>query len=253
MDYQNRAGSKKGGGGIASDSQQNLQRRKQVQDLLSNGEDVPFTFQQDQEGSKLRANPDIYRNHSGKLVCKRCNTMHVSWSSVERHLMGKKHQLNVLKSTARNGKSKENEENVRDQEFQQQVNDLRANLSHNGIKPEVQVVKVKHPEKDLFGICVQVKYDNEHRKKSLKEDSFIPFIRILSDLELNNSDASNAKYLVVAFEPFENVGIQLPNNEIELNDYDPSEPYAIDDLNRKCTYWDVDSGDFYIQLFFRHN
>ena len=55
MDYQNRAGSKKGAGGVASDAQADLARRKQVEDLLKGGEDIPYTFQQtnDQE-EKLR-------------------------------------------------------------------------------------------------------------------------------------------------------------------------------------------------------
>ncbi|QEU58246.1 Prp11 [Kluyveromyces lactis] len=253
MDYQNRAGSKKGSGGIASDSQQNLQRRKQVQDLLSNGQDIPFSFQQDQEGSKLRANPDIYKNHSGKLVCKLCNTLHVSWSSVERHLTGKKHQLNVLRRGGRNGQLKRNTDNVRDRNFQHKVDNFRASLQKNGVKPEVKIVKVRHPEKELFGIAVKVRYGKEQQINSAEKDEFAPYLRIVSDFELDKPDPKNVKYLVVAFEPFENVGIQIPSDEIELNDYDPSDSLALDELNRKCTYWDQDNGDFYVQLFFRHD
>ncbi|CDO96384.1 unnamed protein product [Kluyveromyces dobzhanskii CBS 2104] len=253
MDYQNRAGSKKGGGGIASDSQQNLQRRKQVQDLLSNGQDIPFSFQESQEGSKLRANPDIYKNHSGKLVCKLCNTMHVAWTSVERHLTGKKHQLNVLKREGRNGQSKNSSNNVRDQKFQNEVIRFKSTLQNNGVKPDVKVVKVKHLEKQLLGISVKVSYPKESQITSADEDDFIPYIRIISDLEMNKPDPKDFKYLVVAFEPFENVGIHIPSDEIVVNDYDPSDSVAIDELNRKCTYWDEDNGDFYVQLFFRRN
>ncbi|EGA79600.1 Prp11p [Saccharomyces cerevisiae Vin13] len=97
MNYLEGVGSKKGGGGIASESQFNLQRRKEVESLLSKGENVPYTFQ-DEKDDQVRSNPYIYKNHSGKLVCKLCNTMHMSWSSVERHLGGKKQWFKCVKA-----------------------------------------------------------------------------------------------------------------------------------------------------------
>ena len=143
MDYHNRAGSKKGGGGIATDSQFNRQRRKQIEDLLSGGNEVPFTFQNNESSTTTadlnRQNPYIYKNHSGKLVCKLCNTMHMSWTSVERHLRGKKHGLNVIRRnnivnggvrTNRNMKTEEDSKTAL--EFQRKVETMRQQLITEG-------------------------------------------------------------------------------------------------------------------------
>lgn len=255
MDYQNRAGSKKGTGGIASDAQQNLQRRKQVNDLLSQGEEVPFTFQDEQDEFKLRKNPDIYRNHSGKLVCKLCNTMHVSWTSVERHVTGKKHHLNVLKRGGTGMQHSKQLTTSKEQQFQDEVQKLRSEIKHNGVKPDLQVIKVKDSKRELPGIVAKVKYQKDKRLGSEEDIDFMPYIRIMSSMELTESKTTDSKYLVIAFEPFENIAVELPDVEIVPNDYDGVKEDLLvpDDLNRKCTYWDKDNYEFYIQLFFRHN
>ncbi|CAR26243.1 ZYRO0B05170p [Zygosaccharomyces rouxii] len=248
MDYQNRAGSKKGGGGIASDSQANLARRKQVDELLRQGQQVPYTFQD--EADELNRNPYIYKNHSGKLVCKLCNTIHTAWSSVERHLSGNKHGLNVLRRGSANdkngGPSKQQED--QDHEFLEAVDSKRRNLRHNGIVPDCKTALVKDKETDQLGIAIQVDYNAE--EDSNDEQVISPFIRIVSGLELSESDQNDKKYVVIAYEPFENVAIEIPSDKEIVMNKNYEDRSSLDELNGKCTFWDVDAHKFYVQLFF---
>ncbi|AMD19062.1 HBR161Wp [Eremothecium sinecaudum] len=249
MDYQNRAGSKKGAGGIASDAQQNLNRRKQVDELLRGDEEVPYTFQdisEDKEEANGVRNPYIYKNHSGKLICKLCNTMHMSWSSVERHLGGKKHGLNLLRRSGTNTSVDDNFVSEQEKEFQAQVDELRAQIKHNGVVPECRVIKVRHPVNGNIGIAVRVDYNTP---STILTDKQEPYLRIVSGVELPGTDNDDKKYLIVAFEPFENIAIEIPNKDIELNEVQ-GRRLAVDEINRRGTYWDTDEKAYYIQLFF---
>ncbi|CCD22828.1 spliceosome assembly protein PRP11 NDAI_0A06740 [Naumovozyma dairenensis CBS 421] len=241
MDYQNRAGSKKGSGGIASDAQANLQRRKQVDELLRKNEKIQYTFEEDNEATSSQQNPYIYKNHSGKLVCKLCNTMHVSWSSVERHLSGKKHGLNVLRRGAKQervtaiGYKKDGEHLT---EFQKSVELSKQSLKNNGIIPKFKSINVKDTQTGLVGVAIQVDYNTEKAVNSSENEesptenfTFPPFIRIVSGLELSSSNEDGKKYLVIAYAPFENIAFQLPNKEIVFNDNDQNKD-AVDELNK---------------------
>lgn len=255
MDYQNRVGSKKGAGGIASDAQQNLHRRKQVDELLRQGGEVPYTFEETEDNdSKLRKNPYIYKNHSGKLVCKLCNTMHMSWSSVERHLGGKKHGLSVLR---RGNLDKKNlvdgddlERERTSQEFQKEVDERKKNLKNNEIVADCKVTKIKDEESGLFGLAIQVNYKQDTADTCPGENIYSPCVNIISGLELSSKSEINKKYIVLAFEPFENIAIEIPNKEVVL-DKGITELRSIEEFNEKCTYWDSDSGLFYVQFFFK--
>lgn len=251
MDYQNRAGSKKGSGGIASDAQQNLQRRKQVEQLLKNGEDIPYSFQnsdQNEEEVKLRRNPYIYKNHSGKFICKLCNTMHMSWSSVERHINGKKHGINLLKRGGTEIEASTKDVIDSDITFRKRVDEFRLRLRKNGIIPKCKIMKVKNPDTGKIGIAVQVLYPEENSEIYI--DNQQPLFRIISGLELPGDDNNDKKYIVIAFEPFENIAIDIPNNVVTVNNGTGTNKDSIDDLNSKCAYWDKQNKKFYIQLFF---
>lgn len=294
MDYHNRAGSKKGSGGIASDAQLNLQRRKKVDDLLRQGEEIPYTFQKlpgagvgaDEEiETELRRNPYIYRNHSGKLVCKLCNTMHMSWSSVERHLSGKKHGLNVLRRGQMSGRNTmmakhrggfnngEDPETVR---FQEEVERDRLRIRNSGVVPECQIVQIKDEENGLTGICVKLDYNSKEGQLSQSASSadpsrqndspvdnfeYPPFMRIVSGLETSSRKGKekekdkdkDKKFLVVSYEPFENIAIEIPNNrEVVVPKGDYMQENAVDELNAKCCYWDRDLRYFFVQCFFQN-
>lgn len=260
MDYQNRAGSKKGAGGLASDAQENLSRRKQVDNLLRDGEDVPYTFQQDNNlDDKIRKNPYIYRNHSGKLVCKLCNTLHMSWSSVERHISGKKHTLNVIrrgnlleKHSSQNGAILKTKDEI---EFRNDIESRKRLLKNEGIVPHLQKAIVQDKETQKFGLAMQVDYslsNYKHFTTNLVESdiSYSPLIRIVSGLELTEEEKKDKKYLVIAYEPFENIAVEIPaDREIFMNKSKAGRK-TVDELNEKCTLWDESSGKFYVQVFF---
>lgn len=252
MDYQNRAGSKKGAGGVASDAQANLARRKQVEDLLKGGEEIPYTFQEtnDQE-EKLRKNPYIYKNHSGKLVCKLCNTMHVSWSSVERHLSGKKHGLNVLRrgntTSKGNGEPEYSAKNDRDREFHKEVESRRSALQNNGLVPKCSVVSVRDESTNSEGVAIRVDYDEDG---ATTDESITPMIRIVSGLELQEAEKKDRKYLAIAYEPFEIVAIEIPSDrQIKMDKLETIRD-SVDEVNSKFTFWDPVHGKFYVQVFF---
>lgn len=253
MDYQNRAGSKKGAGGLASDAQANLARRKQVEDLLKGDEDIPYTFQKnnDQE-EKLRKNPYIYKNHSGKLVCKLCNTLHVSWSSVERHLSGKKHGLNVLRrgnTTDKSaGQSEHAAEGDRDREFQKEVELRRNTLQNNGRVPKVSVVSVRDKSNNSDGVAIRVDYDLSDGIAA--DDRPSPMMRIISGLELPGAERKDKKYVAIAYEPYEIVAVEIPSEKQIKTDQEHKIRESVDDVNSKYTFWDESHGKFYIQLFF---
>lgn len=255
MDYQNRAGSKKGGGGIVSDSQANLARRKQVDELLRHGQEVPYTFQEDrgQNQNEVNRDPYIYKNNSGKLVCKLCSTMHMSWVSVERHLSGKKHGLNVLRrgnATDRTGNVQQPREE-HDQQFQAAIEERRNSLKCNGIAPACKIANVKDTKTGNLGITIQADY-SQQSQSSFEEDQkkLIPFARIVSGLELPEVEKKDKKFVVIAYEPFVNAAVEIPpdKNIIMGNTYETKD--ALDEFNRKCTFWDSDSGMFYVQFFF---
>ncbi|XDT05603.1 Pre-mRNA-splicing factor SF3a complex subunit 2 (Prp11) [Nakaseomyces glabratus] len=260
MDFQNRAGSKKGGGGIASDSQINQQRRRQVEELLQQGENIKYTFQ-DNEGEKddtatkkVQSNPYIYKNHSGKLVCKLCNTMHMSWSSVERHLGGKKHGMNVIRRGELDEIRHEKQQATKPVDtFEMKVEARRKTINTiEGLVPTCHSTEVID-EKGNKGIAVMLEFEESDKTADIL-NADRPYARIVSGLELNTSAQKDKRFLVVAYEPYQNVAIEIPNDrEIVMNSYQPQsdEEIFVDTLNRQCTFWIENQRQFIVQIFFK--
>ncbi|KAI6118982.1 splicing factor 3a [Pisolithus croceorrhizus] len=91
MDYQNRVGSKFGGGGVAGASETNVDRRERLRKLAL-------------ETIDLAKDPYILRNHLGSLECRLCLTLHTNEGSYLAHTQGKKHQTNLARRAARDAK-----------------------------------------------------------------------------------------------------------------------------------------------------
>ncbi|CCH61637.1 hypothetical protein TBLA_0F00930 [Henningerozyma blattae CBS 6284] len=271
MDYQNRAGSKKGSGGIASQALQNRAQRKRVDDLLTEGLNIPYSFETREnisEGndkdqtSQAQANPYIYKNNNGKLVCKLCNTMHVSWTSVQRHLGGKKHGINLMNRDLNNNDHSDLE-NIKNPK-QEQIDILRKNIKTiKGIVPIVKLINVKDAQ-DRFGFAIQVDYsqkvDTEEAGVINTNQNFPPMVRIISNLEMKNtSKKQDKKYLVISYQPFENISIEIPSDKDIFLPYkhQPEGNYkidaAIDSLNESCTFWNVNSKVLLYATFFSIN
>jgi splicing factor 3A subunit 2 len=82
MDFQHRAGGKTGGGGVASASESNRDRRERLRQLAL-------------ETINLAKDPYFMKNHLGTYECKLCLTLHNNEGSYLAHTQGKKHQSNL--------------------------------------------------------------------------------------------------------------------------------------------------------------
>src|SRR5580693_5879211 len=91
MDYQNRAGSKFGGGGVASHSATNADRRERLRKLAL-------------ETIDLAKDPFFFKNHVGTYECRLCVTVHQNDGSYLSHTQGRKHQTNLARRAAMEAK-----------------------------------------------------------------------------------------------------------------------------------------------------
>lgn len=95
MDFQNRAGSRTGGGGVASFSvryniikEQNVDRRERLRKLAM-------------ETIDITKDPYFMKNHLGSYECRLCLTLHTNEGSYLSHTQGKKHQTNLQRRQAK--------------------------------------------------------------------------------------------------------------------------------------------------------
>src|ERR1700760_4377963 len=91
MDYQNRVGSKFGGGGVASHSATNADRRERLRKLAL-------------EHIDLDKDPYFFKNHVGSFECRLCLTVHQNDGSYLAHTQGRKHQTNLARRAAKEQK-----------------------------------------------------------------------------------------------------------------------------------------------------
>lgn len=91
MDFQNRPGGKTGGGGVASWSETNRDRRERLRQLAL-------------ETIDLQKDPYFMKNHLGSYECKLCLTLHNNEGSYLAHTQGKKHQANLARRAAKEAK-----------------------------------------------------------------------------------------------------------------------------------------------------
>lgn len=86
-DRQNRAGSKFGGGGMASSANAERDRKERLRQLAL-------------ESVDLAKDPYLMRNHLGSYECKLCLTLHTNEANYLAHTQGKKHQAGLAKRAA---------------------------------------------------------------------------------------------------------------------------------------------------------
>ena len=84
MDFQNRAGSKPGSGGVASEQQASIDRRERLRKLAL-------------ETIDLNKDPYFMKNHLGSYECKLCLTLHNTEGNYLAHTQGKRHQQNLAR------------------------------------------------------------------------------------------------------------------------------------------------------------
>ncbi|CAD8126922.1 unnamed protein product [Paramecium sonneborni] len=193
MDMQNRPGGRTGSGPMASAADANVERRERLKQLAM-------------EIIDLQKDPYFMINHLGTYECKLCLTLHTNEGSYLAHTQGKKHQQNLLRRKAREGKD---------------LNAMMHMAKQNQPKPQKhKTVKIGRP-----GYKVTRTVENTSKVLYFElyyediQPGFIPKHRVMSAFEQKIEQADkNYQYLIFAGEPYENVGFKIPNQEIETQD-----------------------------------
>jgi len=189
MDYQNRVGSKFGGGGVAGASETNVDRRERLRKLAL-------------ETIDLAKDPYILRNHLGSLECRLCLTLHTNEGSYLAHTQGKKHQTNLARRAARD--MKENQLMV-----PPPVQTVQRKIFIRIGRPGYRVTKIRNTDMRMEGLLVQV------HLPQVKE-GVVPRKRFMSAFEQKKEAPNkNYQYLIVAAEPYETIAFRIPAREIQ--------------------------------------
>ncbi len=187
MDFQNRGGNKAGGGGVASSSDANVDRRERLRRLAM-------------ETSDLGKDPYFMKNHLGSYECRLCLTLHTSEGSYLAHTQGKKHQSSLAR---RQMKESANSSAV----VQQQIKPKRR-LAKIG-RPGYKLTKLKDAQTQQRSILFEIEYPQ------IEKDT-VPRYRVMSTYEQKiEPHDEQYQYVVFAAEPYENIAFKIPNLEID--------------------------------------
>lgn len=219
MDYQNRAGSKFGGGGMASKSATNADRRERLRKLAL-------------ETINPEKDPYFFKNHVGSFECRLCLTVHQNDGSYLAHTQGKKHQTNLARRAAREQK----EGKGRDVDPATGlpvgvVNQGRKNLVKIG-RPGYKVMKIRDPVTRQEGLLFQLQFPDAAPDAEPKWQVMNAFTQRVEEPD------RAFQYLLVAAEPYETVGFKIPARELDKRG------------ERQFSFWDVDAKEFWVQVMF---
>lgn len=218
MDYQNRAGSKFGGGGVASQSATNADRRERLRRLAL-------------ETIDLDKDPYFFKNNVGNFECRLCLTVHQNDGSYLAHTQGQRHQQNLARRAAK--------EAVRGKKQEEGFGASGANavqVKKNIIKigrPGYQITKTRDPITRQQGLLFRLSYPEIGQDVK-------PRVRFMSAYEQKVEDPDKSyQYMLVAAEPYETCAFKLQAREIDRNE------------DKTWEWFDPDSKDFYMQLTFK--
>ena len=218
MDYQNRAGSKFGGGGVASQSATNADRRERLRKLAL-------------ETIDLDKDPYFFKNHVGSFECRLCLTVHQNDGSYLAHTQGRKHQTNLARRAAKDaqlGRKKEEETYTGANAIQIKKNAIKIG------RPGYKITKTRDPITRQEGLLFQLQYPEI-------TSGVAPRIRFMSAYEQKIEDPpdKNFQYLLVAAEPYETCAFKLQNREVDRSE------------ERFWSWFDEDSREFWTQVQFK--
>ncbi|KAJ3129470.1 Splicing factor 3A subunit 2 [Nowakowskiella sp. JEL0407] len=226
MDFQNRAGSKPGSGGVAGASESNVDRRERLRKLAL-------------ETIDLAKDPYFMKNHLGSYECKLCLTLHNDEGSYLAHTQGKKHQTNLARRAAREAK----DTSMTSIPGLVPVAPVRKSLQLGTITPKkiavkigrpgYKVTKIRDPFTRMLGLLFQIQYPEIG-------PGVKPRHRFMSAFEQKVEEANRAfQYLLFAAEPYETVAFKVQSREIDRHE------------GRFWTHWDQDGKQFTLQFFFK--
>lgn len=217
MDYQNRAGSKFGGGGVASSSATNADRRERLRKLAL-------------ETIDLDKDPYFFKNHVGSFECRLCLTVHQNDGSYLAHTQGRKHQTNLARRAA-----KEQREGKKDDAGQAGLLagvQVKKNVIKIG-RPGYRITKVRDPITRQNGLLFQFQFPDI-------TPGTIPRVRFMSAYEQKIEEPDpNYQYFIVAGEPYETVAVKLQAREVDRRE------------GKFWTWFDDDNKEFWCQLLFK--
>src|SRR5947209_7390664 len=193
MDYQNRAGSKFGGGGVASHSATNADRRERLRKLAL-------------ETIDLDKDPYFFRNHVGSFECRLCLTVHQNDGSYLAHTQGRKHQTNLARRAAREQREGKGQDSFLPASMNVQVKRQTVKIGRPGYK----ITKIRDPLTRQQGLLFQLQYQEI-------TPGVVPRVRFMSAFEQKVDDPpdKNFQYLLVSAEPYQNCGFKLQAREVD--------------------------------------
>ena len=208
MDFQNRAGGKTGGGGVASYSDANADRRERLRQLAL-------------ETIDLNKDPYFMRNHLGGYECKLCLTLHTNEGSYLAHTQGKKHQSNLARRAAKDASDQPyfplpQHNKVETKKF--------VKIGRPGYKVSsclhwlyytvtaFQVTKERDPNTGQQALLFQIDYPEI-------TPGVIPRHRVMSAYEQKVQQPDKAwQYLLFAAEPYETIAFKIPSREADKSE-----------------------------------
>ncbi|KAK6379496.1 CWF complex protein sap62 [Exophiala oligosperma] len=178
MDYQNRAGSKFGGGGVASQSATNADRRERLRKLAL-------------ETIDLDKDPYFFKNHND--------------GSYLAHTQGRKHQTNLARRAAREQKEAQKDGQMMSGMMGVQV---KKNMVKIG-RPGYKITKIRDPLTRQVGLLFQLLYPEI-------TPGVEPRVRFMSAFEQKIEEPErDYQYLLVAAEPYETCAFKLQSREVD--------------------------------------
>ena len=214
MDFQNRVGSKTGGGGQASYSESNRDRRERLAALAA-------------ETIDLDKDPYFMRNHLGTYECKLCLTLHNNEASYLAHTQGKKHQNNLARRQAKEAK---------DSPIQPAPEKARVDIKKfvKIGRPGYRVTKQRDPETGQQSLLFEIDYPE------IAGDNVVPRHRFMSAYEQKIEPPDKKwQYLLFAAEPYETIAFKIPSREVDKSE------------NKFWSLWNKDTKEFFLQFAFR--
>lgn len=213
MDFQNRVGSKTGGGGVASWSETNRDRRERLRQLAL-------------ETIDLNKDPYFMKNHLGSYECKLCLTLHNNEGSYLAHTQGKKHQANLARRAAKEAK---------DAPAQPAPEKPRVDIKKfvKIGRPGYRVTKQRDPETGQQSLLFQIDYPEI-------ADTVAPRHRFMSAYEQKVEPPDRKwQYLLFAAEPYETIAFKVPSREVDKSE-------------SKFWYsWNRETKQFFLQFSFK--
>ncbi|KAJ3018906.1 Splicing factor 3A subunit 2 [Thoreauomyces humboldtii] len=226
MDFQNRAGSKPGSGGVAGSDQGNIDRRDRLRKLAL-------------ETIDLAKDPYFMKNHLGSYECKLCLTLHTNEGSYLAHTQGKKHQSNLARRAARDAQDTQNVPMLEGGQMGG-ANGMGPRIVPRKVavkigRPGYKVTKIRDPFTRQLGLLFQIQYPEA-------ADGIRPRHRFMSAYEQHQEEPNKAfQYLLFAAEPYETISFKVQSKEIDKAE------------GKFWTFWDPDARQFHLQFFFKND